>query len=60
MLSMFFHDVLQIGADHLDVKIDAVVSAMASLLSSIVGRTPRFRVQLPAGTLKPCLPALAL
>lgn len=34
----------QVGADHLDVKIDIVVEAMAQLLSSIVGRTPRFRV----------------
>lgn len=35
---------LQVGADHLDVKIDTVVDAMARLLSAIVGRTPRFRV----------------
>ncbi|CAL8465594.1 g5130 [Coccomyxa elongata] len=33
----------QVGADHLDVKIDRVVDAMAHLLSSIIGRTPRFR-----------------
>lgn len=36
--------VWQVGADHLDVKIDTVVDAMAKLLSVIVGRTPRFRV----------------
>lgn len=36
--------VWQVGADHLDVKIDTVVDAMAMLLSTIVGRTPRFRV----------------
>lgn len=36
--------VWQVGADHLDVKIDTVVDAMAMLLSIIVGRTPRFRV----------------
>ena len=51
---MPFVGVPQIGADHLDVKIDAVVGAMASLLSSIVGRTPRFRVHLSAGTFTPC------
>ena len=34
----------QIGADHLDVKIDPVVNAMAALLSGIIGHTPRFRV----------------
>ncbi len=39
---------LQIGADHLDVKIDPVVNAMASLLSGIIGHTPRFRVTLPS------------
>lgn len=36
--------ILQIGADHLDVKIDPVVNAMAALLSGIIGHTPRFRV----------------
>ena len=34
----------QIGADHLDVKIDAVVDAMAKLFATITGFTPRFRV----------------
>jgi NAD+ synthase (glutamine-hydrolysing) len=34
----------QIGADHLDVKLDSAVSAMAQLFSLITGRTPRFRV----------------
>lgn len=37
--------ILQIGADHLDVRIDTVVDAMARLLTTIVGRTPRFRVR---------------
>ena len=36
----------QIRADHLDVNIDAVVTAMAMLLSGIIARTPRFRVRL--------------
>lgn len=36
----------QIGADHLDVKIDTVVNAMAALLSGIIGHTPRFRVSV--------------
>ena len=31
---------MQIGADHLDVKIDPVVNAMAVLLSGIIGHTP--------------------
>ncbi len=39
---------LQIGADHLDVKIDPVVNAMAALLSGIFGHTPRFRVSSSA------------
>ena len=34
----------QIGADHLDVKIDAVVDAMAKLFATITGFTPQFRV----------------
>ena len=36
----------QIGADHLDVKIDSVVTAMAHLFATITGFTPRFRVRL--------------
>lgn len=36
---------LQIGADHLDVKIDSVVEAMANLFAFIIGRTPKFRVR---------------
>ena len=34
----------QIGADHLDVKVDIVIDAMAKLFEVITGRTPRFRV----------------
>ena len=34
----------QIGADHLDVKVDIVIDAMAKLFEMITGRTPRFRV----------------
>ena len=34
---------MQIGADHMDVKIDPVVNAMAMLLSGIIGHTPRFK-----------------
>ena len=34
----------QIGADHLDVNIDAVVAAMAHLFATITGHVPRFRV----------------
>ena len=37
---------MQIGADHMDVKIDPVVNAMAMLLSGIIGHTPRFRVSV--------------
>ena len=37
---------MQIGADHMDVKIDPVVNAMAMLLSGIIGHTPRFRVSM--------------
>lgn len=33
----------QIGADHLDVKVDIVIDAMAKLFEMITGRTPRFR-----------------
>ena len=36
----------QIGADHLDVKIDSVVEAMARLFATITGFTPRFRVRM--------------
>lgn len=35
----------QIGADHLDVKVDIVIDAMAKLFEVITGRTPRFRVR---------------
>ncbi len=35
---------MQIGADHLDVKIDTVVDAMVKLFAVITGRTPIFRV----------------
>lgn len=35
----------QIGADHLDVRIDSVVDAMAQLFATITGFTPRFRVR---------------
>lgn len=34
----------QIGADHMDVKIDLIVSAMTQLFAVITGKTPRFRV----------------
>ena len=33
----------QIGADHLDVKVDLVVNAMAKLFTVITGKTPRFK-----------------
>eukprot|EP00891_Asterochloris_glomerata_P006489 jgi/Astpho2/6489/e_gw1.00096.52.1_t len=33
----------QIGADHLDVKMDLVVDSMAKLFSIITGKTPRFK-----------------
>ena len=33
----------EIGADHLDVKIDRAVDAMASLFAYITGRTPKFK-----------------
>ena len=36
----------QIGADHLDVKVDLVIDAMAKLFEMITGRTPRFRVSI--------------
>lgn len=36
----------QVGAYHLDVKIDTVVSAMVSLFQVITGKIPRFRVRL--------------
>jgi NAD+ synthase (glutamine-hydrolysing) len=34
----------EVGADHLDVKIDLVVAAMTRLFAMITGRTPRFAV----------------
>lgn len=34
----------QIGAYHMDVKIDMIVSAMTQLFAVITGKTPRFRV----------------
>ena len=37
----------QVGADHLDVRIDSAVDALAALFATITGRTPRFRVGLP-------------
>jgi NAD+ synthase (glutamine-hydrolysing) len=36
----------QIGADHLDVKVDIVIDAMAKLFEMITGKTPKFRVRL--------------
>ena len=36
----------QIGADHLDVKVDIVIDAMAKLFEMITGKTPKFRVKL--------------
>ena len=33
----------QVGAHHLDVKIDSIVAAMAALFATITGRVPRFR-----------------
>ena len=36
----------QIGADHLDVKIDIVIEAMAKLFEMITGKSPRFRVSI--------------
>lgn len=34
----------EIGADHLDVKVDTAVDAMARLFAVITGRSPRFKV----------------
>jgi len=34
---------VEIGASHLDVKVDTVVSAITSLFSLITGRTPKFK-----------------
>ena len=45
---------VQIGADHLDVKMDLVVDAMAKLFSVITGKTPRFKVSSIAGSLGSC------
>ena len=39
--------VAQIGAQHLDVRIDSAVDAMAALFATITGCTPRFRVRVP-------------
>ena len=39
--------VAQIGAQHLDVRIDSAVDAMAALFATITGCTPRFRVRAP-------------
>ena len=36
----------EIGADHLDVKIDQAVEAMAKLFAFITGRTPKFKASL--------------
>ena len=36
----------EIGADHLDVKIDQAVDAMAKLFAFITGRTPKFKASL--------------
>ena len=33
-------------ADHLDVKVDIVIDAMAKLFEMITGKTPRFRARL--------------
>ena len=38
----------EIGADHLDVKIDQAVDAMAKLFAFITGRTPKFKASLQA------------
>ena len=35
----------EIGADHLDVRIDQAVDAMAKLFAFITGRTPRFKAR---------------
>jgi len=43
------HMCVQVGADHLDVKVDSVVAAMAQLFALITGRTPRFGVSQPRG-----------
>ena len=43
---------MQIGADHMDVKIDPVVNAMAMLLSGIIGHIPKFRVRMVSFTAK--------
>ena len=32
--------------DHLDVKVDIVIDAMAKLFEMITGKTPRFRARL--------------
>ena len=48
---------LQVGADHLDVKIDSVVAAMAALFAVITGRRPAFRVRRrrrPSPPARPC------
>lgn len=34
----------EIGSDHLDVKVDIAVNAMAQLFAIITGRMPKFRV----------------
>jgi len=34
----------QIGAYHLDINIDSLVSCVVALFTSITSRTPRFRV----------------
>lgn len=36
----------EIGADHLDVKIDQAVDGMAKLFALITGRTPQFKAGL--------------
>ena len=52
----------QIGADHLDVKVDIVIDAMAKLFEIITGRAPRFRVggRRQLAVFCPALPCPAL
>lgn len=41
----------EIGADHLDVKVDRAVDAMAQLFAFITGKTPKFKVTCSASSL---------
>ena len=41
----------QIGASHMNLKIDTVVSALVCLFSSITGKIPRFKVRFHSPSL---------